>query len=837
MTRARMSRAWERTPPNPPLVRGGIAGFGLVLAVILALPQFVLGAERIEPVFLGTPERIEVFPDSIQLGSRRATMKPIVTAHYGDGWLQDVTAVASLSTSNDATARVDHGRVIPVADGATTLTIQVAGLESTIPVVVSGQGAEAPVSFQYGALAALTKQGCNSGACHGSPSGKGGFRLSLRAYDGKLDYETLAREMFGRRVNAAEPARSLILLKPTMQVAHGGGKKLDAHDPAYGLLHDWIREGCQAEPAEAPHCVGLEVYPARRMLDRPAQSQQLLALARFSDGSARDVTELATFSSSDESVAGVDAQGLVVGRRNGESAILVRYLEQAATSHCAFREDVDGYAWIEQPQQNFVDRHVDEKLRELRMQASPLCGDAEFVRRVYLDVIGVLPSVAETEAFLADTTPDKRARLIDALLERPEMADFWALKWADLLRVNPKKVGSAGVFKMQRWLVKAWRDNLPYDQFARQLLTAQGSTTQSPQAAFYRAAADMNDCVETVGQLFLGVRMQCAKCHNHPFDRWTQDNYYGLGAFFTRVGRKPGASADEMIVYASRSGESVQPRTGAVMSPWAPQTGPVDAPQTDRREAFVGWLTDPANPYFAKAEVNRIWGHLLGRGIVEPVDDFRDSNPPSIPDLLDALAADFQATGYDRRALIRAILNSRVYQQTAAPTAFNATDEKYFSHARVRRLSAEQLLDAVTQVTEVPEKFAGAPTGTRAAQMAGPVADHPFLKAFGQPARETACQCERSSDANLAQALQMINGPLINDKLRSDANRLRRLAKSGADDPRIVRELYLAAVCREPSAEEIATAQRHIASQPERLAALEDVCWALLNSKEFVFQH
>lgn len=794
-------------------------------------------AERIEPIFPGTPARIEVFPTSIQLASRRATLRPIVTAHYADGWLQDATSLAEWSLGDDRVARVERGRVYPLADGATTLTVRVAGVEQVIPVEVRGQGAPESVSFHYGTLAALTKQGCNSGACHGSPSGKGGFRLSLRAYDPKLDYETLVREMFGRRTNAAEPARSLILLKPTMEAPHGGGRKLSADDPAYALLRDWVAEGCQAQSPEAPRCVSLEVHPAERTLDRPAQSQQLLALARFSDGSIRDVTELATFSSSDEAVAGVDPQGRVTGRRSGESAILVRFLEHAATAHCTFREEVDGYAWNERPQHNYVDRHVDDKLRELRLLAAPPCSDAEFVRRVHLDVIGLLPSVAETQAFLADAAPDKRARLIEQLLERPEMAEFWALKWADLLRMNPKKVGASGVYKLQRWLVKAWRDNVPYDQFARELLTAQGSTAQFAPAAFYRAAADTNDCVETVGQLFLGVRMQCAKCHNHPFDRWTQDNYYGLGAFFTRVGRKPGPAADELIVFASRSGESVQPRTGAVMAPWAPQAGEVEAPQADRREAFVGWLTDPANPYFARAEANRVWGHLLGRGIVEPVDDFRDSNPPAIPELLDALAADFQATGFDRRHLIRTILNSRVYQQSAETGAFNAGDEKYFSHARVRRLSAEQLLDAVTQVTEVPEKFAGAPCGTRAAQMPGPVPEHPFLKAFGQPARETACQCERSSDANLAQALQMINGPLVNDKLRNEANRLRRLAKAGASDEQIVRELYLAAVCREPNAEEIATALRHVAAQPERLAALEDVCWALLNSKEFVFQH
>jgi hypothetical protein len=584
--------------------------------------------------------------------------------------------------------------------------------------------------------------------------------------------------------------------------------------------------------------VKVDVYPRQRILHRPAHTQQLHVLAHFSDGTVRDITRLASYSSSDDAVATVDAGGLVVGQDRGEAAILVRYLEKIETAYTMFLKDVPGFQWPNPPENNYVDKFAFDKLRQLQIAPSDLCTDEEFVRRVYLDTIGVLPTAAESQAFLADTAADKRAKLIDVLVERPEFADFWALKWADLLRLRVNKVTASGVPKFHHLLVNAWRTNMPYDRFARELLTASGSTFDNPPANYFRTATETNDCTETTSQLFLGIRIQCAKCHNHPFERWTQDNYYGIGAFFNRVQRKPSARPEDLVVFVARGGEVTQPRTGKQMKPWLPLTGDADLPgETDRRQALVDWLVRADNPFFAKVEVNRIWGHLLGRGIVEPVDDFRDSNPPSSATLLSALADDFVAHGFDRKYIIRTVLNSRVYQLSSRKNEFNKDDVKYFSHAKTRLLTAEQLLDAICQVTSVPEKYAGLPAGTRAAQLPSPDVDNYFLKVFGQPARETACQCERSSESNLSQALQMINGPLVHTKVRDENNRFRQLLKSGQTNEQVITQLYWAAFARQPNEAEMAASINHIAASGDQLRGLEDVCWALLNANEFLFQH
>ncbi len=793
---------------------------------------------QVEPIEVGTPARIEVFPAEVALSAPRREMHVIITGHYDDGSMQDLTSVAEIVSQDPAVATVEGAVIRPAANGTTSVQISVGGHQATVPVEISNQELPATVSFQYGTLAVLSKQGCNSGACHGSPSGKGGFRLSLRAYDPVLDIETLVREAYNRRTNLYEPEASLMLRKPLMEVAHGGGRRLKKTDPGYEVLRDWIAQGCQVDPDDAPVCTKLEVYPTQRILMRPAHTQHVMALAHFSDGTIRDVTSRAVFSSSDDAVATVDADGLVTGLDRGEAAILVRFLDRIETASMMFLKEISGFRWTSPPENNLVDHHVFEKLKQLQILPSEVCTDEEFVRRVYLDVIGVVPQPEETAAFLADTDPDKRAKLVDSLLERPEFAEFWALKWGDLLRIRNAKVSVGGVHKFRRWLVAAFRDNMPYDRFARELLTATGSTFVNPPANYYRTATETNDCTETTSQLFLGIRIQCAKCHNHPFERWSQDNYYGIGAFFNRVQRKPGVNPDEQVIWVARTGEVTQPRTGQTMQPWLPLSGPAElSGEQDRREVLVDWLVQPDNPFFAKVEVNRIWGHLFGRGIVDPVDDFRDSNPPSSASLLQALADDFAQNGYDRRRVMRNILNSRTYQLSSRKNEFNAEDTKYFSHAVTRLLTAEQLLDAICQVTGVAEKFPGLPSGTRATQLPSPDVDLEFLKVFGQPARETACQCERSTDSNLSQALQMINGPLVHGKVRDENNRLRKLVAAGKTDEQIVDELYLAALCRHATEPEMSTATKHVANAGDRMRGLEDVCWALLNANEFLFQH
>jgi hypothetical protein len=793
----------------------------------------------LEPINIGAPQAIDVFPASFKLETPRRIMHVLVTGKYADGATQDLTRVAQFTSSNPQVARVDGGIVYPVADGSAEITVSVGGQTQHVSVAVSGQGKADPTSFQYETLPALTKQGCNGGACHGSPSGKGGFRLSLAAYDSALDIRTLVREDYGRRTSVGDPDASLLLAKPMMQVAHGGGRRLTKDDAAYTALRTWIAEGCHEDAADAAHVVKLEVFPkSGRVLKRPAHTQQLLILAHFSDGSIRDVTRLSTFTTSDQAVATVQPGGLVVGHDRGEAALVVRHLEKVETCYLTFVKDIPGYAWTNPPQFNYVDKHIDAKLDQLKFVPSAICTDDEFIRRIYLDVLGVLPTPEESQAFLADASPTKRDALVDRLLDRPEYARYSALRWGDLLRLNNKTMSSEGVFKYHQWLVRAFESNMPYDEFARELLLSSGSTFSTPAANYYRATADTNDCTETTAQVFLGLRMQCAKCHNHPFERWTQDNYYGLGAFFNRIQRKPTQRKDELVVFVARGGEVTQPRTGKQMKPWLPLKGDApDAGEGDRREKLVDWLMTPDNPFFAKVEVNRLWSQMIGRGIVEPIDDFRDSNPPSNAPLLEALAADFVAHKYDRKHILRTILKSRTYQTSATALPLNKDDVKYFSHARVRLLAAEPLLDAICQVTGVAEKFPGFPANTRATQLPSPDVSNDFLKVFGQPERQTACACERSNESNLSQALQLFNGPMIHAKLQDKANRFYKAIAAGATDEAIVRQLYTTALCRQPDEGELAASLKHIAGKPDRGKALEDVCWAILNTNEFLFQH
>ena len=821
-------------------IRTLVAGTLAVTCGWLTMPLHAVDPSELLPVQIGKPVRLEVHPTSIQLTSPRQFRQLVVTAHYADGQLQDVTRVAEFVFSNPQVAEVEKGIVRPRGDGTGELLIKAGGQEVKMAVQITGQKSTEVVSFGYETLAALSKQGCNAGACHGSPSGKGGFRLSLRAFDAALDQVTLIREDFGRRTNVLDASESLLLLKPLMKVAHGGGRQIRKTDYAYGLLENWISQGCKLDPEKKARCVRIEVYPSfGRVLQRPAHTQQLSVLAHYSDGSIRDITPLAVYTSSDTEVALVDDGGLVVGQDRGQAAVIVRYLEFIESSFLTFVKDVEGYQWVDVPKNNYVDQHVHAKLKQLKYLPSEICSDEEFVRRLYLDVIGFLPSAEELQTFAQNPAADKRAKLIDQLLDRPEHAKFWALKWGDLLRLTSSQVGGDGVYKYYRWLERSLRENMPYDQFARELLTATGSTMNNPPANFYRTAGDTNDCVETISQIFLGARLQCAKCHNHPFERWTQDNYYGLSAFFNRVQRKKTRRADELFIWTTNTGEVTQPRTGKQMKPWLPIVGDVEKETgNDRRQIFTSWLTGKDNPYFGKIEVNRIWSHLLGRGIVDPPDDFRDTNPPSNAELLDALAKDFSEHGYDRQHMMRVILNSRVYQMSFRPNAFNETDTKYFSHFQPRLLSAEQLLDAICHVTNVSEQFGSLPAGTKATQLPAPdLVKHDFLRIFGQPERQTVCACERSTESNLGMAIQFFNGPLVYNKLRNEKNRFRELIAAKKTDEEIVDSLYRAAVCRPPTKTEMEASLKHIKSKEDRILALEDVCWAILNTNEFLFQH
>jgi hypothetical protein len=579
---------------------------------------------------------------------------------------------------------------------------------------------------------------------------------------------------------------------------------------------------------------------------KPARWQQLAIEATFSDGSTRDVTRFSSLSTSDPSVADVTPQGLVEFRQAGEVAILGRYLEEMVTIRLTYLEPKPGFKFPNIPEDNEIDKHVFAKLKLLNISPSDLCTDADFVRRAYLDICGIIPSAEEVKVFLADKAPDRRAKLIDALLERPEYADFWTLKWSDVLRSNRKTIQVKGTQIFQHWIRERVEQNAPFDQVVRDLVTSRGSTFTEAPANFYRVARDPQNLAETTAQLFFGVRMQCAKCHNHPFERWTQDDYYSLAAFFARVKQKadpmqpgpnpqtPGAE----VIYTDRGGEVTQPRTGKVMPPKY-MGGDIAkvADGQDRREALAAWMTSGTNPFFARALANRVWFHVMGRGVVEPVDDFRDSNPSVNDDLLSFLTRDLVSHQFDIKHLIRTIMNSRSYQLSATANEGNKDDTRYFSHSVSRLLTAEQLLDAICQSTEMPEKYAGMPAGTRATQLPDGEVNNLFLKTFGQPARELACECERESDSNLAQALQLINGPTINDKLRSPTNRVGRLMNEKKTDNEILADLYLNTLSRLPTAEDEKIAMAHLAKVKDRRRGFEDLHWALINAKEFLFRH
>jgi hypothetical protein len=782
---------------------------------------------------------ITIIPRTSRLSGRRATQQMIATSRAVDGSVQDATRSVEWLSRDPAVAIVTpKGRVIPKGNGVAKLVARLGSHEYDATVEVEGMQRPAPVSFRRDVIPSFSQAGCNMGACHGTPTGKGGFRLSLRGYLPDQDFTILSHESGGRRINPIAAETSLLLRKPLGEVPHEGGLRLVRGSKTYEFLHDWIQEGAKDDPAATP-AVRLEILPESRVLIAPAATQQLVVSVYDANGKVRDITPICYYDSSNPEIAEIDAEGYVRFKSRGEVAIIAHYLNLVANIRLTHLVEVPGFAQVEVPQDNVIDRAVFSKLNRMRIRPSEPCTDREFIRRVYLDVIGVLPTPGEVERFLDDSAKTRRDRVIDSLLARPEFYDFWALKFADILRANGRLIETKGAYVFHRWIRTCLERDLPMDQFVRELLTAEGSTYKNPAANYYRISRDPESSVETTAQLFLGVRIQCAKCHNHPFERWTQDDYYGFAAFFSQIGRKKGNLPDEEIVYSSGSGDVRQPRTGQTMKPKA-LGGPIfdDSPRSgDRRTRLASWLAGAENPFFGKSLVNRIWFHLIGRGIVEPVDDFRDSNPASSDELLDGLTAEFVKNGYHLKALVRSIVRSRTYQLSATTNTFNVDDGLYFSHAQTKLLPAEVLLDAISTVTGTTTKFDGLPAGARATQIPDGKMDNPFLKTFGRPARELACECERESESNLSQALQLIGGATVNGKLHDDNGRMAQLVKAGKAPAQITRELYLAALSREPSKTELEAAVKHLSSAKDLRQAVEDLGWVLINSKEFLFRH
>ncbi len=822
----------------------GVALFLLAAAPLAAAPPDKPAARA---KLIGQPTALHVQPESITLSGPRAVQQVVVTGQYADGSVRDLTTVCAFTVEGGDAAVVEPGGFLRSHKSGKATLVAKAGSQTTrVPVAVVDVEKPQPVSFRHEMIAALNVGGCNAGACHGTPSGKNGFRLSLRGYDPAADYLQLTRDVMGRRTDRLDPTASLIMQKALGRVPHEGGQRFQASSIPAGVFRSWLSEGLKDDPPTLPTLKGIIVLPGTRVLKDAARWQQLAVLAEFSDGTTRDVTRLTVFTSSDSAVADVGPTGLVEFHQTGEAAFLCRYLEQMVTVRLMYLETRPDFVWHNPPENNYVDKLVNAKLKLLSIPPSDLCTDQEFVRRAFLDLCGILPTPEETKAFLASPDKDKRAKLIDALLERPEYADFWTLKWSDVLRSDRKTIQLKGIHVFQEWMHGNVAQNTPFDRVVRDLLEGSGRTFANAPANYYRIARDPQNLAETTVQLFFGIRMQCAKCHNHPFEKWTQDDYYSTAAFFARVKQKPDPLEPTLvptapggeIIYSDRAGEVTQPRTGKVMAPkFLGGAVPAIPPGRDRRDVLAEWLTSRDNPFFAKSVVNRIWYHLNGRGIVDPVDDFRDSNPAANDELLAALAKDFADSGFDVKHIIKVIMTSRTYQLSAQGNELNKDDNKYFSHAVTKLLTAEQLLDALCTVTEVPEKYAGLPMGTRATQLPDGEVNHPFLKTFGQPARELACECERESDSNLAQALQLINGPTVNEKLRAPNNRVGRLLAKKVSETDMLNELYLATLSRLPADGEVKAALGHVAKAADKRKAWEDVAWALINSKEFLFRH
>ncbi len=723
------------------------------------------------------------------------------------------------------------------------------GPEKTGLTIVQANEARTP-GFRTDIAPLLSKAGCNMGACHGNLNGKGGFKLSLRGEDPSFDYQSLTHDQSGRRISRLAPELSLVVLKPTGAIAHEGGPRFGRDSIEAKALLAWIAAGAHDDRVHAPRVNALRVVPSERILAPGTLDQPLKVTAILDDGSTRDVTRQAVYDISDPTRVEISVDGQVHARGPCETAIAVRYMNGRATSRLAFVAERPGFVWRGEEPSGTIDTLVFTKLKALRINPSPLCDDSVFLRRAFLDAIGRLPEPAEAGAFLESKDPTKRDRLIDRLVERPEFAEFWALKWADLLRNEEKTMGEKGSWVLQRWLRDELARDTPLDSMVRKIVTGLGSTWQNPPASFHRTNRDPTAAAESVGQVFLGIRLQCARCHNHPFDAWTQDDYYGLAAFFANVARKQPSEArkdrldlheingDEFI-YLSGRPELVQPRTGVKLQPKCLHGPTVERPGGDNANALgilADWLTRN-NPQFSRNLANRVWFHLLGRGIVDPVDDFRESNPPSNPALLAALATQFEADGMRLKPLVSWIMKSRTYQLSATPDETNAGDEANFSHATVRLLPAEVLLDAISQVVGVPERFRNAPGATRAAQLPGASGGVAFLKTFGKPDRLLTCECERSESTTLAQAFQMINGETVRGKLERESNRIGKSLRAGRSDSEILNEIYLAALAREPNQSECAGVTGHIGQARDRRKAWEDVVWALINSKEFLLRH
>ncbi len=782
--------------------------------------------------------KLDVRPAKVELDGPFAYAQLLVTATLDNGETLDATRIAKIAAPKFAAAST-NGLVRPLADGAGSIAITLAGQTAQVPLTVKGYGDARPVSFVTDVQPVLGRLGCNAGTCHGAQAGKNGFKLSLRGYDALFDFRSLTDDLEGRRFNRAAPEKSLMLLKPAGAVPHQGGVTMQSGDPNYEMIRRWISQGVKLD-LDAVRVKSIEIFPKDPIVYRIGQKQQFGVVATYTNGRVRDVTAEAFIESSNTEVAKVDKTGLLASERRGEATMLARYEGAYAASTVVIMGDRSGFTWENRPVYNYIDELVDAKLKKVKVQASVLCDDPTFIRRVYLDLTGLPPTPEQVINFVNDKRDNraKREELIDKLVGSKAYIEQWSNKWADLLMVNRKFLGDVGATAFRKWIRDRVAENKPYDQFAYEVLTASGSNVVNPPASYFKTLRTPDAVMENTTQLFLAVRFNCNKCHDHPFERWTQDQYYSLASYFAQIGRaedpkykgqKIGGTAVEgakplvELITDKKSGEVTHARTNAIAPPHFPYAVKLDLPQKlTRREQVARWITSPANQYFAKSYVNRMWSYLLGVGLIEPIDDIRAGNPPTNPALLDALTADFIKSGFDTQKLVKTICKSRTYQLSLTTGKWNKDDEINYSHALARRLPAEVLFDAIYKATGSVSHLPGLPPGSRAAQLLDSNVNLPggFLELFNKPVRESSCECERSGGLNLGPILAMVNGPIVGEAIKDPNNRLNKLVLAEKDDNKLADQIFLAVLNRLPTPQERAEAVAAIRAGAKDHAAM-----------------
>ena len=773
----------------------------------------------------------------IHLDSFNAGYQILVDRQSEAGYLEDQTAQTQFQSLSPAIATVTaDGYVRARSDGETQIRMTIGDRESLLRVSVTGTSTPLNWDFERDVIPYLTRYGCNGSACHGKAEGQNGLKFSVFGFDPQADYDALVRDSRGRRVNVTAPSLSLFLLKGTQTLPHVGGQRIQPDSPAYEMLQAWVKAGAPFESADRSPISRIEISPGERRL-RTEAVQQLRVTVIYENGQRQDVTRLARYRSNNEGLATVDENGrITIGTSPGQVAIMASYLGAVDTfvSYIPRNETIESYPTL--AENNFVDRFVNQNLKKLNLLPSEPASDADFLRRVYIDIIGTLPTATEARDFLTDSDPQKRLRLVDQLLDRPEYATYWALKWSDLLRVDRSVLGHRRAYAYYRWIRDSLRNNRPMNEFAREIVTADGLLDESPQGGFFQAIVEPGDRASAFSQVFLGVRIDCAECHHHPFDRWSQHDYYGMTAFFSQVKSEPAPTGDALVL--DTSVKTTIPRTGMEVSAQPLGASTDDAEAWTSRRKLADWLTHPENPWFARNLANRLWAHLLGQGLVNPVDDVRQTNPSSNQLLLDRLANHLVEQHYDAKALIRVITASRAYQRSSKPNDTNENDSQNASRALLKPVDAEVLLDAVSQTTGIPAQFAGAPSGLRAIELWDSNQQHPFLRLFGRPERKTACECERASEPSVGQVLHTMNSPEIYKKLNHEGGQVAKLVRQHRSDNDLAEELYLTFLSRFPSDSERKVIREYLAAHHgSRRDAAVDLAWSLINTLEFSFNH